>query len=347
MAKLKTPAIGNVKTAIAYDGTNFVPVLCDSSGHIIALIGNDGTTYRPIKVNASGQVEMVVSGKVPDSDLLDGYDSADFVKKAGDTMTGYLTLAGAPTANLHASTKKYVDDRITSVGTLLKKVWMPDAPSLYPNALDDEFDDNSFNTTKWREFDVPNLLEIAEYNYGLRLALNGATGDKLAGIYQTKPVGNFTMWTKVSLAARNVNYARAGLALYEDVVNNPTTSNIELFGVEFSATAINFLVQQYSDYQTVLNTQVAWGAKSISNHLYLRFRVSDSTWFADWSSDGVGWCNGWQGAALFTPSQIGLCVEQYALATTTYAFFPFFRVTNTGGSYATVESGRLVKLYGD
>ena len=30
--------------------------------------------------------------------------------KAGDTMTGALTLHGAPTANLHAATKKYVDD---------------------------------------------------------------------------------------------------------------------------------------------------------------------------------------------------------------------------------------------
>jgi hypothetical protein len=32
------------------------------------------------------------------------------VAKAGDTMTGALTLSGAPTADLHAATKKYVDD---------------------------------------------------------------------------------------------------------------------------------------------------------------------------------------------------------------------------------------------
>src|SRR3990167_7950133 len=32
------------------------------------------------------------------------------VLKAGDTMTGYLTLSGAPTVDLHAATKKYVDD---------------------------------------------------------------------------------------------------------------------------------------------------------------------------------------------------------------------------------------------
>lgn len=36
------------------------------------------------------------------------------VSKAGDTMTGLLTLSGAPTADLHAATKKYVDDAKTS-----------------------------------------------------------------------------------------------------------------------------------------------------------------------------------------------------------------------------------------
>jgi len=33
-----------------------------------------------------------------------------YVLKAGDTMTGLLTLSGAPTTDLHAATKKYVDD---------------------------------------------------------------------------------------------------------------------------------------------------------------------------------------------------------------------------------------------
>ena len=32
------------------------------------------------------------------------------VNKAGDTMTGVLTLSENPTSTLHAATKKYVDD---------------------------------------------------------------------------------------------------------------------------------------------------------------------------------------------------------------------------------------------
>lgn len=41
---------------------------------------------------------------------------ADYLQKAGGTMTGALTLFGAPTDNLHAATKKYVDDAIAGVG---------------------------------------------------------------------------------------------------------------------------------------------------------------------------------------------------------------------------------------
>lgn len=36
---------------------------------------------------------------------------------AGGTMTGALTLSGAPTANLHAATKQYVDGEITTVSS--------------------------------------------------------------------------------------------------------------------------------------------------------------------------------------------------------------------------------------
>lgn len=43
--------------------------------------------------------------------------AGDKVAKSGDTMTGALTLSGAPTADLHASTKKYVDDAVFAAGS--------------------------------------------------------------------------------------------------------------------------------------------------------------------------------------------------------------------------------------
>ena len=51
-----------------------------------------------------------------------GYvDTADALKvaKAGDTMTGALTLSGAPTLDLHAATKRYVDDSATNSKTYI------------------------------------------------------------------------------------------------------------------------------------------------------------------------------------------------------------------------------------
>lgn len=42
--------------------------------------------------------------------------SANYLSKAGDTMTGPLTLAGDPTASLHAATKQYVDAKVAAGG---------------------------------------------------------------------------------------------------------------------------------------------------------------------------------------------------------------------------------------
>lgn len=39
-------------------------------------------------------------------------DTSDLLIKSGDTMTGLLTLSGAPVVDLHAATKKYVNDQI-------------------------------------------------------------------------------------------------------------------------------------------------------------------------------------------------------------------------------------------
>lgn len=41
------------------------------------------------------------------------------VKRAGDAMTGFLTLHAAPTDNMHAATKKYVDDQKAAADTAI------------------------------------------------------------------------------------------------------------------------------------------------------------------------------------------------------------------------------------
>ena len=46
-------------------------------------------------------------------------DPAQFLLKAGDTMLGTLTLNAAPTVDLHAATKKYVDDIATAASATI------------------------------------------------------------------------------------------------------------------------------------------------------------------------------------------------------------------------------------
>jgi len=41
----------------------------------------------------------------------DGVDVTLYVEKAGSTMTGFLTLSGNPTAEMHAATKQYADSQ--------------------------------------------------------------------------------------------------------------------------------------------------------------------------------------------------------------------------------------------
>lgn len=62
--------------------------------------------------NAANSATAAAQSATDAANAVSGY-----VAKAGSTMTGALTLHGAPTADLHASTKKYVDDAIFASGS--------------------------------------------------------------------------------------------------------------------------------------------------------------------------------------------------------------------------------------
>ena len=101
----------------------------DANSYTDSLIGDatvDGTAGNTVKDRIDTAVANLVDAAPAALDTLNELaaalgDDANFVTtittsigekvaKAGDTMTGALTLSGAPTADLHAATKKYVDD---------------------------------------------------------------------------------------------------------------------------------------------------------------------------------------------------------------------------------------------
>lgn len=85
-------------------------VYCDGAGAGAAVVdvssGFDATTLAELGVTASATELNYVDGVT--SSIQTQLDA--MVEKAGDTMTGFLTLHADPTSNLHAATKSYVDE---------------------------------------------------------------------------------------------------------------------------------------------------------------------------------------------------------------------------------------------
>lgn len=141
LASWQTPSAGGI-TALTGD------VTASGSGSVAATIANNAITSAKIvdgtivnediangiitygKLNLADEILPIAklarlncsAGQVLTSDAFVGYrcvNSTDSTKLplAGGTMTGAITLAGAPTANLHAATKQYVDTAVSGVGS--------------------------------------------------------------------------------------------------------------------------------------------------------------------------------------------------------------------------------------
>ena len=75
---------------------------------------NYGTTGQVLTSNGSDGAPTWQTPETPSSTDITTSLGYTPVNKAGDTMTGALTLSGAPTDNLHAATKQYVDSTISA-----------------------------------------------------------------------------------------------------------------------------------------------------------------------------------------------------------------------------------------
>ena len=89
----------------------------DSSGNFAA-----GTISADLSGNATTasalETPRTINGVAFDGTSNINITDPNAVPKAGGTMTGFLTLHSAPVSNLHAATKKYVDDKVSAALTL-------------------------------------------------------------------------------------------------------------------------------------------------------------------------------------------------------------------------------------
>jgi len=111
-------------------GSNVVQMTMDENGLVIdnglkigsgALVttieDNDSLGTSDTKLATQGNIKAYADGLASNyASAAQGTLASNALPKGGGTMTGALTLSGAPTANLHAATKTYVDSAISGAG---------------------------------------------------------------------------------------------------------------------------------------------------------------------------------------------------------------------------------------
>lgn len=99
-----------VKADAAQAAANTAQATADSKWTAV----NGSTSQKGIVQLTNSTSSTSTTTAATPSSVKSAYDKANAaLPKSGGTMTGALTLSGAPTADLHAATKKYVDDLIS------------------------------------------------------------------------------------------------------------------------------------------------------------------------------------------------------------------------------------------
>lgn len=125
---------------------------------------------------------------------------AKYLPLAGGTMTGKLKLSGAPTEDMDAATKKYVDDSVASAGggDMLKSVYDTNGNGIVDNAEKvgghtvgkDVPEDAVFTDTTYENATAssPGLMSAADYTKlaGFSSASDYAKKSDISGLYKYK-----------------------------------------------------------------------------------------------------------------------------------------------------------------
>lgn len=227
--------------------------------------------------------------------------------------------------------------------TLLRNMWNTLAPPASATSQDDEFDNGSLDG-KWTEFDPNNVLTVTENSTtkGIDLLATTHSAFQLTGIYQTLPAGDFTIWTRVSAMGQNVNYLLTGLALWEDP--SDTSKDLQVASISPRNAGITVSVLDYNDYQNIGPTR--WEAALSPNNsmAFLRIRRNSTNYYWEISSDGVGWFGTGVLNPSFTPTKMGIFIDN-SQGITCKSFFPFFRYVASDVGVTGVMNGRATGIY--
>ena len=240
-----------------------------------------------------------------------------------------------------ASRVKDIED---TGGSFTYTRWDVDAPPTSPHAKDDEFNDNSFDTSKWTDWNYTgSTLYKDETPQGLYLRYDVSPNGYWAGIYQPLPypVNDFTISTRVNTFRTDGPLIMAGLAVFE----NPTNAGgsvwlSEIFTHGFAGVA---RVCQLGNYSGIVYET---GSDILRNFAYLRIRYSLTyhTLYFDLSADGLSWSMMYSEPLSFSVRAVGLTLRAEWDDSDRRGLFRFFRFKETMDSIYDPLYGRSVSF---
>lgn len=207
--------------------------------------------------------------------------------------------------------------------------WDPKAPPASPSAFDDEFNDATFNTTLWDDFNhgARTLAHVENDNGLLFYSSSLPAAEENYGFYQAAPAsGDFTIDALVALTVRDIDTVFVGIALFEDATQSADA--LFTYTLQTDGTAEALSIDRWTDYDTIDFNEAS---RSYSlNFAYLRVSVHDDgggagTYRFYYSTDGENFMYA-GGYSDFYPQHIGIIQRSLSGGVELYTRIRFFRV---------------------
>ena len=221
------------------------------------------------------------AGSAPTSgdNAADGYGVGSFW-----LITSSLTLYVCTAATSSSATWETVASGSGSPVDILGTYYEPRSLPSSPSALDDEFGNNSVGGI-WTEFDPGGVMTASEDAKGLKLSFAGAGADRLAGMVQAIPVGDFTIEALLGFSARhNTDFYSVGLGLLEGTGSSDNLETWQLTGVSGTNA---FGIVTWAAYNTFTATAASFNSAKELTAFWLQIRRSGTTYYYSWSTDGI------------------------------------------------------------
>ncbi len=329
----------------------------------IADIGAEGQTAGYVlTVTSAGNIiaSGITQGSVTFLDLTDTPSSysgnaSKFIRvnTAGDALeftettssginvkeSGTLKVQGATTLNFIGATVSGGGENTADItisggggggpGESDFTIWMPEAPPASPSSYDDEFDDASFDTSLWTEWDVSSTLTVNEAEHGLYFT--GGTVNDGQGIFIDITDQDFVIYTYVGALNASTGDDIGGLLILEDTANL-STSDAVIWGI-YRGGSVGLRaawLNQYNSWNSTLSNRTT-GPGGYEPGYFLRLRQSGTTWYFGYSIDGYHWMDVDNVTRKWAVDGIGLGQRKNTTNNSNLFHFKFFRFSTNDG----------------